>query len=142
VHQLTALAGTTSFRRFDQGFAATNRLRTEGTDHLLEAARASGPGSSPPRASPDGPSPGSAWLPALAAAVGARPPRRLPAWVGRLAASEHAVVLMNQARGASNARAKRELGWRPAWPSWRQGFRAGLGLGPGIGEGYIAWKVS
>jgi 2-alkyl-3-oxoalkanoate reductase len=243
VHQLTDLAAVTSMRRFDQAFAATNRLRTEGTDHLLEAARAAGasrfvaqsfagwpfarvggpvkteddpldpdppaelrrtldairylesavlgaeglegvvlryggfygPGTSAgeggyllddlrrrrfpmvgagtgvwsfvhiddaatatlaalERGAPgsyqivdDDPAPVSAWLPALAAAAGARPPRRVPAWLARLLAGEHAVVLMTEARGASNAKAKRELGWRPAHPSWRQGFRTGLG---------------
>ena len=244
VHQLTDLAGVTNLRRFDQGFAATNRLRTEGTDHLVEAARAAGarrfvaqsfagwpfaraggpvrteddpldpdppaelrrtldairylesavleaeglegvvlryggfygPGTSAgeggymlddlhrrrfpvigagtgvwsfvhiddaatatlaalERGAPgiyqivdDDPAPVSAWLPALAAAAGARPPRRVPAWLARLLAGEHAVVLMTEARGASNAKARRELGWRPAHPSWRQGFRTGLGL--------------
>ena len=243
VHQATALAGVTNLRRFDKGFAATNRLRTEGTDHLLEAARAAGarrfvaqsyagwpfartggpvkteedpldpdppaqlrrtldairhleaavggadgleglvlryggfygPGTSVgvggymledlrrrrfpivgagtgvwsfvhiddaasataaavDRGEPglyqvtdDDPAPVSDWLPALAAAVGAPPPRRLPAWLGRLLGGEHVVVLMNEVRGASNAKARRELGWRPAWPSWRQGFRSGLG---------------
>jgi 2-alkyl-3-oxoalkanoate reductase len=243
VHQATALAGVTNLRKFDKGFAATNRLRTEGTDHLLEAARAAGarrfvaqsfagwpfarvggpvkteddpldpdppaqlrrtldairhleaavggagdlegvvcryggfygPGTSAGvggymlddlrrrrfpivgagtgvwsfvhiddaasatvaavegggpgiyQVADDDPAPVSDWLPALAAAVGARPPRRLPAWLGRLLGGEHAVVLMNEARGASNAKARRELGWRPAWPSWRQGFRSGLG---------------
>ena len=76
----------------------------------------------------DDPAPVSAWLPALAAATGARPPRRVPAWLARLLAGEHAVVLMTEARGAANAKARRELGWRPTYPSWRQGFRGGLGL--------------
>jgi len=243
VHELTALAEMTDFRKLDQGFALTNRLRTEGTDHLLAAARAAGarrfvaqsfagwpfarvggpvkteddpldpdppaqlrrtldairhlesavlgaeglegvvlryggfygPGTSAgeggfmledlrrrrfplvgagtgvwsfvhiddaatatvaavERGAPgiyqivdDDPAPVSEWLPALAAAVGARPPRRVPAWVARLAGGAHGVVLMTEVRGASNAKARRELGWRPAWPSWRQGFRAGLG---------------
>jgi 2-alkyl-3-oxoalkanoate reductase len=243
VHQATALAGLTNWRRFDEGFAATNRLRTEGTDHLLEAALAVGarrfvaqsyagwpfariggpvkteedpldpdppaqlrrtldairhleaavggadglegvvlryggfygPGTSVGvggymlddlrrrrfpmvgagtgvwsfvhiddaawataaavdrgeaglyQVTDDDPAPVSDWLPALAAAVGARPPRRLPAWLGRLLGGEHVVVLMNEVRGASNAKARRELGWLPAWPSWRQGFRGGLG---------------
>jgi nucleoside-diphosphate-sugar epimerase len=74
----------------------------------------------------DDPAPVSEWLPALAAAVGAKPPLRLPAWLARYAVGEQAVVLMNEIRGASNAKAKRELGWRPANPSWRQGFRDGL----------------
>jgi nucleoside-diphosphate-sugar epimerase len=252
VHELTALAEMTDFRKLDQGFALTNRLRTEGTDHLLAAARAAGarrfvaqsfagwpfarvggpvkteddpldpdppaqlrrtldairhlesavlgaegvegvvlryggfygPGTSAgedgfmledlrrrrfplvgagtgvwsfvhiddaatatvaavERGAPgiyqivdDDPAPVSEWLPALAAAVGARPPRRVPAWVARLAGGAHGVVLMTEVRGASNAKARRELGWRPAWPSWRQGFRAGLG------DGYLASKAS
>jgi nucleoside-diphosphate-sugar epimerase len=66
------------------------------------------------------------WLPFLAQAVGAKPPRRVPVWLGRLAAGEVAVSWMTQIRGSSNARAKQELGWQPAWPSWRQGFAHGL----------------
>jgi 2-alkyl-3-oxoalkanoate reductase len=243
VHQLTDLAGTTNLRKFDAGFAATNRLRTEGTDHLLAAARAAGarrlvaqsfagwpfarvggpvkteddpldpdppaelrrtldairhlegavlgaegiegvvlryggfygPGTSAgagghmlddlrrrrfpivgagtgvwsfihiddaaaatvaavERGAPgvyqvvdDDPAPVAEWLPALAAAAGARPPLRVPVWAARLLAGEHGVVLMTEVRGADNTKAKRELGWRPAYPSWRQGFRTGLG---------------
>jgi 2-alkyl-3-oxoalkanoate reductase len=250
VHQLTDLAGTTNLRKFDAGFAATNRLRTEGTDHLLAAARAAGarrfvaqsfagwpfartggpvkteddpldpdppaelrrtldairqleaavlgaegiegvvlryggfygPGTSAgvggymlddlrrrrfpivgagtgvwsfihiddaatataaavERGAPgvyqvvdDDPAPVSDWLPALAAAAGARPPRRVPVWVARLLGGEHGVVLMNEVRGADNAKAKHELGWRPAYPSWRQGFRTGLGDRLGAGS--------
>ena len=66
------------------------------------------------------------WLPALASALGAKPPRHLPAWVGRLAAGEVGVVMMTELRGASNAKAKRELGWKPRWSSWRDGFVNGL----------------
>ena len=244
VHQLTDLAGMTDFRRLDEGFAGTNRLRTEGTDQLVAAARAAGarrlvaqsfagwpfarvggsvkteddaldpdppaelrrtldairhlesavlgaeglegimlryggfygPGTSTSeggsmvddlrrrrfpmvgagtgvwsfvhiddaatatvaaveRGAPgvyqivdDDPAPVSAWLPALAAATGAPPPRRVPAWLARLLGGEHGVVLMTQSRGASNAKAKRDLAWRPAYPTWRQGFRTGLGL--------------
>ena len=250
VHQLTALAATSDLRKFDAGFAATNRLRTEGTDHLLEAARAAGarrmvaqsyagwpfarvggpvkaeddpldpdppaelrrtldairhleaavlsaegiegvvlryggfygPGTSAgaggyilddlrrrrfpivgagsgvwsfvhiddaatatvaavERGAPgvyqvvdDDPAPVAEWLPALAAAAGARPPRRVPVWLARLLGGEHGVILMNEVRGASNAKARRELGWRPAWPSWRQGFRDGLGDRLGVGS--------
>jgi nucleoside-diphosphate-sugar epimerase len=252
VHELTALAQMTDFRRLDEGFALTNRLRTEGTDHLLAAARAAGtrrfvaqsfagwpfarvggpvkteddpldpdppaelrrtldairhlesavlaaegiegvvlryggfygPGTSAgeggyllddlrrrrfplvgagtgvwsfvhiddaatatvaavERGAPgiyqivdDDPAPVAEWLPALAAAIGARPPRRVPAWVARLAGGAHGVVLMTEVRGASNAKARRELGWRPAWPSWRQGFREGLG------HAYLGSKAS
>jgi len=244
VHQLTALAGFTDFRKLDEGFAATNRLRTEGTDHLLEGIRRlpvrrivaqsyAGPGfyartggpikteddpfdPDPPAALrhpveavryleravldaegiqgtvlryggfygpgtslgeggvylegvrrcqfpivaagtgvwsfihiddaatatlaaiesgrtgvyntvDDDPAPVAEWLPVLAAATGAKPPRRVPAWLARLFVGEHWVVMMTESRGASNAKAKRELGWRPAYPSWRTGFRVGLG---------------
>jgi nucleoside-diphosphate-sugar epimerase len=244
VHQLTALTGITGNpRRFDREFETTNRLRTEGTDHLLRAAREAGAGRfviqsfagwpyareggqvkteddpldpDPPAAeretlaairyleratttaegiegvvlryggfygpgtglargeeSPfvdtirkrrfpildggtgvwsfihiddaasataaavergapgiynvvdDDPAPVSEWLPELAEALGAKPPRRLPAWLGRLVGGELAVSLMTQVRGASNAKAKRELGWAPEHPSWRHGFRGG-----------------
>ena len=62
------------------------------------------------------------WLPALAALLGAKPPRRIPRWLARLAAGRHMVMLMTEARAGANAKAKRLLGWRPAHPSWRQGF--------------------
>jgi nucleoside-diphosphate-sugar epimerase len=245
VHQLTALSGSLDMRKIEQNFTATNRLRTEGTDHLLAAGRAVGarrfvaqsfagwpfartggsvksetdpldptppramreildairhvenavtgaewiegivlryggfygPGtslSSDPRAevsesirrrkvpvvgsgagvwsfvhiadaasatvaaiergSPgvynvvdDEPAPVREWVPALATALGAKPPRRLPRWLGRLAAGEAATVMMTEIRGASNAKARRELGWQPRYPSWRQGFAQGLG---------------
>lgn len=245
LHQLTSLPGNLEPRHFDRDFAPTNRLRTEGTDHLLAAARAVGsrrfiaqsytgwpyartggrvkteedPLDPDPPAQlrctlgairhleaavtgadwveglvlrygafygpdtsigvkPDGeqveavrkrrfpvvgsgagvwslvqiedaaaataaavdtgqagiynivddePAPVSEWLPALAAAVGARGPRRVPRWLGRLLAGEAAVVLMTEARGASNAKAKRELGWQLRYRSWRVGFDEGLG---------------
>ena len=246
VHQMTALAGFTDFRNFDEGFAVTNRLRTEGTDHLLAASRAArvecfvaqsyaghpfarvggwikteddpldtdppaelrrtieairyledrvletegiegivlryggfyGPGTSAAADGPmieevrrrrfpiigagtgvwsfvhvedaaeatvaaiergrqgiynivdDDPQRVSEWLPALAEMLGARPPRRIPAWMGRILAGPHVVVLMNEIRGASNEKAKRELGWRPAHPSWREGFRRELAAAP------------
>jgi nucleoside-diphosphate-sugar epimerase len=62
------------------------------------------------------------WLPALAAMLGAKPPLHVPAWIGRLVAGEHMVSMMTQVRAGSNDKAKRELGWRPAYPSWRTGF--------------------
>jgi nucleoside-diphosphate-sugar epimerase len=74
----------------------------------------------------DEPAQVSEWLPVLAARVGAKPPLRLPAWLGRLAAGEAAVSVMTQVRGSSNAKAKRELRWELAWPSWRDGFARGL----------------
>ena len=63
------------------------------------------------------------WLPVLADALRAKPPRRFPAWLARLVAGEAAVVMGTESRGASNAKAKRELGWTPHHPSWRTGFR-------------------
>jgi nucleoside-diphosphate-sugar epimerase len=74
----------------------------------------------------DDPAPVAEWLPAVAAMLGARPPRRLPAPLARLAIGPHGVAMMTEARGASNAKVKRELGWTPRWPSWRDGFRAAL----------------
>jgi nucleoside-diphosphate-sugar epimerase len=67
------------------------------------------------------------WLPALAGAVGAKQPLRLPALIARPLAGEYGVATMTRAQGASNARAKRELGWEPEHPSWRRGFAAALG---------------
>jgi 2-alkyl-3-oxoalkanoate reductase len=238
VHQMTALAGSTSLRRFDREFAVTNQLRTQGTDHLLAAAAAVGtvrrfvaqsftgwtntrsggpvktesdpldpdppaaqrqtlagirylenavtgspvvegialryggfygPGASvqlvdlvrrrrlpiigdgagvwsfihiddvaaATAAALDHGSPGvynivddepaavAEWLPYLASAVGAARPMRIPAWAGLLAAGEVAVSMMTRIRGASNAKARRELGWTPQWPTWREGFRHG-----------------
>jgi len=75
----------------------------------------------------DEPAPVREWLPVLASALGAKPPRRIPRWLGRLAAGEVATVMMTEARGASNEKAKRELGWQLRYPSWRQGFAQGLG---------------
>ena len=75
----------------------------------------------------DEPAPVREWLPALASALGAKPPRRAPRWLVRLAAGEAAAVMMTDVRGASNAKAKRELGWRLRYPSWRLGFAEGLG---------------
>jgi nucleoside-diphosphate-sugar epimerase len=75
----------------------------------------------------DEPAPLREWLPVLASALGAKPPRRVPRWLGRLLAGEVATAMMTEARGASNEKAKRELGWRLRYPSWRQGFAQGLG---------------
>jgi nucleoside-diphosphate-sugar epimerase len=75
----------------------------------------------------DEPAPVREWLPVLASALGAKPPRRVPRWLGRLAAGEMATVMMTEVRGASNEKVKRELGWKPRYASWRQGFAQGLG---------------
>jgi nucleoside-diphosphate-sugar epimerase len=243
IHQMTGLAGVKSFRKFDNEFALTNRLRIEGTDHLIEAARAAGVGRfiaqsygnwnyertgsgfkretdrldpNPPanqrrsleairyveknvtsaadlhgvvlrygnfygpgtsfgldgdisklvkkrqlpiigdgggvwsfihlddaasatvaaieRGAPgiynivdDEPVASAFWIPELARALGAKPPRRVPTWIGRIAAGEVGVSMMTQIRGASNAKAKRELAWQPRYASCREGFRTGLG---------------
>ena len=241
IHQLTALAGIGSPRDFDGTFALTNRLRTEGTDNLLEGARLAGasrfvaqsyagwpyahhggpvkteddpldpeplrsmtasldairhvetavtaadgivlrycalygPGTglaaggeqaelvrkrrfpivgngagvwsfihvddaaaatlaALERGAPgaiynvvdDAPAPVAEWLPELAKAVGGKPPRRVPRWLGRIAAGPAVAAMMTDVCGASNAKARRELGWQPALPSWRDGFRAALG---------------
>jgi nucleoside-diphosphate-sugar epimerase len=232
VHQATALAGGVDFRHFAESFAQTNRLRTEGTDNLLAAAkeagvrrfvaqsyagwphaRVGGPikteedplDDHPPEAvrstlaaikhletavvgagglalrygafygapvdpaldairerkvpivgdgggifsfvhvedaasatvlalergepgiynvSDDEPAPAREVLPALAEAVGARPPRKVPVWLARLFAGELGVIMGTELRGASNAKAKRELGWTLRYPSWREGFAA------------------
>jgi 2-alkyl-3-oxoalkanoate reductase len=232
VHQATALADMRFSRNFDRGFERTNRLRTEGTDALLAAAREAGVGrfvaqsfasaryareggpvkteDDPLDPTPvpttretnaamryldetvtaaggialryggfygapndgliepvrkrqfpivgdgggifsfihledaaaatvlalerdgagiynivdDEPAPVREWLPVLAEVLGARPPRRFPRWLARLFAGEAAVMMGTEARGASNAKAKRELGWELRYPSWRQGFVA------------------
>ena len=238
IHQMTALAGGADLKHFDQTFAVTNRLRTEGIDHLLAAAAAAGarrfiaqsytgwtnartggrvkseddpldpdppaaqreslaairyleravlaaapvqgivlrygslygPGASDAftglvakrrlpvigdgggiwsflhtrdaaaaavaaleqgkpgvyNITDDEPASVAEWLPYLAETMGAKPPRHVPVWLGRLAAGEVGVSMMTQIRGSSNAKAKRELLWQPAWPTWRQGFRTGL----------------
>jgi nucleoside-diphosphate-sugar epimerase len=253
IHQLTGLVGLKSFKNFDKGFALTNRLRIEGTDHLLEGALAAGtrrfiaqsyagwnyarmgsalkteedeldptpearqveslaairhlenavlstagiegvalrygnfygPGSGLDRdgilveqvrkrqlpivgdgsgvwsfihlddgatatiaamehGAPgiynivdDEPAPVSVWLPDLADAIGAKAPRRVPVWLGRLAAGEVGVSMMTRIRGVSNAKAKRELGWAPRYATYHEGFRTGLGDVPVPGFGAL-----
>ncbi len=232
VHQATALADLRDFRHFDRSFAQTNRLRTEGTDALLTAAREAGVrrfvaqgyasalyervggpvkteddpldptpvpamretvsamryldetvsgaggivlryggfygapddgllepvrkrlfpivgdgggvssfihlddaaaatvlalehgGAGAYNIVDDEPAPAREWLPVLAGVLGARPPRHVPRWLARLVAGEAVVMMATESRGASNAKAKRELGWELRHPSWRQGFAA------------------
>ena len=181
VHELTAIPANLNPRRFDRAFSMTNRLRTEGTEHLVAAAEAAGvrrfvaqsfaawpyarQGSwvkteddpldeDPPaqvrrtleairyveRATLGGSfegmalryggfyGPGTSLASSgpIADALGAPAPRRVPVWVGRLFGGQLAVTMMTELRGASNAKAKRELGWKLRYPSWRQGFREGL----------------
>jgi nucleoside-diphosphate-sugar epimerase len=82
----------------------------------------------------DEPAPAREWLPVLATALGAKPPRRVPRWLARLVAGEAAVMMGTESRGASNAKAKRELGWRLRYPSWREGFVATYGASPAANE--------
>jgi nucleoside-diphosphate-sugar epimerase len=74
----------------------------------------------------DEPAPAREWLPHLAACAGAKRPMRVPTWLARPLAGETAVTMMTEGRGFSNAKAKRELGWQPRYPSWRQGFKEEL----------------
>jgi nucleoside-diphosphate-sugar epimerase len=106
--------GITSFCHIDDAASATAAAVTRGAPGVYNIVD-------------DEPAPVSEWLPALAEAVGAKAPMHLPAWVARAMIGEHGVSLMTKVRGSSNAKAKRELGWTPAWPSWREGFRTGLG---------------
>jgi nucleoside-diphosphate-sugar epimerase len=75
----------------------------------------------------DEPAPVREWLPVLASVLDAKPPRRVPRWLGRLAAGGVPTAMMTEVRGASNEKAKRELGWQLRYPTWRQGFAQGLG---------------
>jgi nucleoside-diphosphate-sugar epimerase len=72
----------------------------------------------------DNPEPVRESLPGMAEAIGASPPRHVPRWLGRLVAGQAAAIMMTEVRGASNAKAKRELRWRPSYPSWREGLAA------------------
>ena len=71
----------------------------------------------------DEPAPVSEWLSFLAHCAHAQPPRHVAAWMARLLIGEHVVAVMNEIRGVSNAKIKRDMGWTPRWPSWREGFR-------------------
>jgi nucleoside-diphosphate-sugar epimerase len=75
----------------------------------------------------DEPAPVREWLPVLASALDAKPPRHVPRWLGQLVAGEAATLMMTEARGSSNAKAKHDLGWQPHYASWRQGYVHGLG---------------
>lgn len=77
----------------------------------------------------DDPAPVREWLPAMAAMLRAKPPLRVPAWVARILAGEHTVAMMTESRAGSNAKAKRELGWQPRHPSWREGLAEIFGGG-------------
>jgi nucleoside-diphosphate-sugar epimerase len=101
--------GITSFIHLDDAAAATVLAVERGQPGIYNVVD-------------DDPAPVREWLPAMAAAIGAKPPRRVPRWVARLLAGEAAVMLMTESPGASNAKAKRELGWTLRYPTWRRGF--------------------
>jgi 2-alkyl-3-oxoalkanoate reductase len=103
-------AGVWSFVHIDDAAAATVAAIERGRPGIYNVVD-------------DDPAPVAEWLPALAAAVGAKPPRHVPAWLGRLLGGEPTVLVMTDVRGASNGKAKRELGWTPAHASWRDGFK-------------------
>ena len=107
-------AGVWSFCHIDDAASATALAVTRGAPGVYNIVD-------------DDPAPVSEWLPELARIIGAKPPRHVPALVARPLIGEHGVSLMTKIRGSSNAKAKRELGWEPKYPSWREGFRTGLG---------------
>ena len=104
-------AGVSSFMHVDDGAAATVLALERDVAGIYNVVD-------------DEPAPASEWLPVLAEALGAKPPRHFPRWLARLFAGEAAVMMGTESRGVSNAKAKRELGWTPRHPSWRQGFAA------------------
>lgn len=106
--------GVWSFVHVDDAAAATVAALSEGSGGVYNIVD-------------DDPAPVSDWLPRLAEAVGAPRPIRIPAFLAKLAAGEYGVATMTRAQGASSERARRELGFTPAYPSWREGFARGLG---------------
>jgi 2-alkyl-3-oxoalkanoate reductase len=106
-------AGLWAFIHVDDGAAATVAAVERGAPGIYNIAD-------------DEPAAVDRWLPTIARMLGAKPPRRVPVWLGRLAAGDVGVSMMTKIRGASNAKAKRELGWSPAYPSYRDGFAAML----------------
>jgi nucleoside-diphosphate-sugar epimerase len=106
-------AGVWSFVHIDDAAAATLAAVERGAPGIYNVAD-------------DEPAPVREWLPAIAEMAGAKPPRHIPAWLARILVGEHALTMMETSRGAANAKAKRELGWQPGWPSWREGVRAAL----------------
>jgi nucleoside-diphosphate-sugar epimerase len=105
--------GTASFLHVEDAAAATVAALDHGSPGIYNVAD-------------DEPAPGREWLPVYAAAIGAKAPRHAPTWLARLAGGRMAVEFGVNVRGASNAKAKRELGWQPRYPSWRQGFQETL----------------
>jgi nucleoside-diphosphate-sugar epimerase len=107
-------AGVWSFCHIDDAASATVAAVTRGTPGIYNIVD-------------DEPCEVAEWLPYLAKVIGAKPPMRLPAWMAKPMIGEHGISMMTLVRGSSNAKAKVELGWSPTFPSWRDGFRGGLG---------------
>lgn len=107
-------AGVWSFSHMDDGAAAAIAAAERGAPGIYNICD-------------DDPAPVAAWLPELARALGAKPPRHVPVWFGRLFVGDVGVSMMTKIRGVSNAKAKAELGWKPSYQSWRDGFLHGLG---------------
>ncbi|HJQ72130.1 MAG TPA: NAD-dependent epimerase/dehydratase family protein, partial [Actinomycetota bacterium] len=110
-------AGVTSFIHVEDAAAATVAALERGAPGVYNVVD-------------DEPAPSSLWVPELATAVGAKPPRHVPVWLAKPLIGDAGVWLMTKAPGASNAKAKAkaELGWTPRFGSWRLGFREGLGV--------------
>ena len=106
--------GLTSFLHVDDAAAATVRALSEGGPGIYNVVD-------------DAPAAYREWQPELATLLGAKPPRRVPRWLVRVAAGPAAVTALTEQRGASNAKAKSELGWTLRYPTWRDGFRAEFG---------------
>jgi nucleoside-diphosphate-sugar epimerase len=104
-------AGVWSFIEITDAAAATIAAVSRGTSGVYNVVD-------------DDPAPVAEWLPYLAQVAGAKPPLRLPAWLGRLLAGEFVVAQMTTSRGSSNEKARKELGWEPRYASWREGFSA------------------
>src|SRR5262249_25406389 len=98
-------------------------------DDVIEATIAALKGSDPGvyNVVDDDPAPAREWIPAYAQALGPKPPRRAPGGLASLSSGRFPAYMMTELRGAANDKAVRELGWKPTWPSWRQGFREALG---------------
>ena len=109
--------GVTSFIHVDDAADATVAAVTRGAPGVYNITD-------------DEPVPMHDWVPAYAAAAGAKPPRRVPVWLARLVAGRPVAEFALSLRGASNEKAKRELGWQPAHRSWRTGFAESMGASP------------
>jgi nucleoside-diphosphate-sugar epimerase len=117
-------AGIWSFVHVDDAAAATTAAIERGDPGVYNV-------------SDDEPGRADVWLPALARTLGAKPPRHVPVWLGRLAGGEAAVAMFTEIRGASNGKAKRELGWTLCHASRREGFRIGLAVDGSEHEAHV-----